>query len=380
MARYDGGWPAYVPVARRRQNAAREIARRRKAGQVVAPVQITGRAIATTAWGKAWCDNLESYRDYETRLPRGRTYVRNGSVIDLQIAPQEIQALVSGSEIYRVRIRVEPISKPLWKSICADCTGRIESLVELLQGRLAKGVMERLCRQGQGLFPRPAEVRFSCSCPDHALMCKHVAAVLYGVGARLDQEPELLFRLRAVDGNDLIADLSAALPGPAARPAGRRVLGDTDVAALFGLDIVDPGNSTLEPAKGTDGAPSGEIPQGSRPARRPAASKPKPRIQKRTSGAGAAKHMAKRPEAAGGKARSRPALSSRPPSAKNADGAAQGTAAKKVPNQKNQATVGNAPTKPAVPRPAEDKPVKWSLPSRPGKPNQTRPSRVRKRR
>src|SRR5919202_2003808 len=137
--------------------------------------------------------------------------------------------------------------------------------------------MERLCRQGQGFFPRPAEIRFSCSCPDHALMCKHVAAVLYGVGARLDQEPELLFRLRAVDGNDLIADLSAALPGPTARPAGRRVLGDTDVAALFGLDIAEPGNSTLEPAKGTDGAPSGARPQGSRTARRPA-SKPKPPI------------------------------------------------------------------------------------------------------
>ena len=109
MSRYSGGWPAYVPVARRRRNAAREVAKLQKTGRAVTPVQIAGRAIATTFWGKAWCDNLEAYRDYESRLPRGRTYVRNGSVIDLQIAPREVRALVSGSEIYRVSIRIEAI-------------------------------------------------------------------------------------------------------------------------------------------------------------------------------------------------------------------------------------------------------------------------------
>src|SRR5919205_4504415 len=123
MARYDGGWPAYVPVARRRQNAAREIARRRKAGQVVAPVQITGRAIATTAWGKAWCDNMESYRDYESRLPRGRTYVRNGSVLDLQVAPGAVTALVMGSELYRITVGIERLPTAAWRRICADCAG-----------------------------------------------------------------------------------------------------------------------------------------------------------------------------------------------------------------------------------------------------------------
>ncbi len=236
MSRYDkGGWPAYVPVAERRRKGERETAKLRKKGHPVAPVRIEGRAIATTAWGKAWCDNLESYRDYESRLPRGRTYVRNGSVIDLQIGSCEVKALVSGSSIYKVTIGITSMPAGQWRSIRADCAGRIESLVELLQGRLSKGVMDRMCRQGAGLFPKPSEIRFSCSCLDHASMCKHVAAVLYGVGARLDESPDQLFRLRAVDAGDLMAGLDSAVL--ASKPAGDKVLGAEDVSALFGLDL-----------------------------------------------------------------------------------------------------------------------------------------------
>ena len=238
MARYDDEWPAYVPVAERRRKATREAERLRREGHPVAPVRIEGRAIATTVWGKAWCDNLESYRDYESRLPRGRTYARNGSVIDLQIVPREVKGLVSGSSIYKVTVAIAPVPATQWRSICTDCAGRIDSLVELLQGRLSKGVMERIGRQGSGLFPKPSDIRFSCSCPDFASMCKHVAAVLYGVGARLDRSPELLFRLRAVNENDLLTDLDDALP--ASKPPGARVLADENAAALFGLDMAGP--------------------------------------------------------------------------------------------------------------------------------------------
>ena len=246
MARYDDRWPAYVPVAERRRQAERETAKLRKTGHLVAPVQIEGRAIATTVWGKAWCDNLESYRDYESRLPRGRTYVRNGSVIDLQIGPREVKALVSGSSIYKVTITIAPVPPTQWRSICADCAGRIESLVELLQGRLSRGVMERICRQGTGLFPKPSDIRFSCSCLDYASMCKHVAAVLYGVGARLDRSPELLFRMRAVDESELLASLDIALP--AATLPEERVLAGQDIAALFGLDMA--GSADMEKTGG----------------------------------------------------------------------------------------------------------------------------------
>jgi uncharacterized Zn finger protein len=240
MSRYYDDWAPYVPVAERRRRAERAVARLRKTGRPVAPVAIAGRHIATTFWGRAWCNSMESYRDYESRLPRGRTYVRNGSVVDLQIAPGRITALVSGLELYDVAITVKETVKAQWRSICADCAASIDSLVELLQGRFSKGVMERLCRQEGGLFPRPADIRFSCSCQDHASMCKHVAAALYGVGARFDHRPELLFRLRMVDEADLVARVNAASQLSKTAPAASKVLETDDISALFGLDMGAP--------------------------------------------------------------------------------------------------------------------------------------------
>ncbi len=239
MAYYDyGGWAPYVSVAQRRANALREISKLKKKGRMLAPITIEGRKIATTFWGKAWCDNLESYRDLANRLERGRSYVRNGLVIDLRVAEREVAAMVSGSEVYHVTITIDPVATAEWKSIRKDCAGGIDSLVELLQGRLSQPVMERMCRQGHGLFPKPAEIQFKCSCPDYALMCKHVSAALYGVGARLDQEPELLFRLRAVDEKELIAGLDQSLP-TAKRGRNRKVLEADDLSAMFGLDMAE---------------------------------------------------------------------------------------------------------------------------------------------
>ena len=236
--RYDGyGWRPYVPVGDRRGKAQREVEKRRKKGENVAPVVIDGRTIAKTFWGKSWCENLERYSDYANRLPRGRTYVRNGSVVDLQIKPGEIHATVAGSSVYTVRLNISPVAQSRWKSICGDCAGAIDSLVELLQGKFSKGVMERICRQNQGLFPSPSEITLSCSCPDWADMCKHVAAVLYGVGARLDHQPELLFHLRGVDHLDLIARAGKALPLASKAAAGTKVLAGDDLGDIFGLDM-----------------------------------------------------------------------------------------------------------------------------------------------
>ncbi len=240
---FDEAWPPYVPVATRRKQAARELEKLRKKGRPVAPVILEGRTIAKTFWGRAWCDNLESYRDFDNRLPRGRTYVRNGAVIDLQISAMEIKAIVSGSSIYRVSVSITALESTLWRSICTDCAGGIDSLVELLQGRFSKGAMERICRQDRGLFPKPSDIRFSCTCPDVATMCKHVAAVLYGVGARLDERPELLFQLRAVDEKDLVADLDTAL-SISSRPLDTgKVLESDDISALFDLDIAETGDA-----------------------------------------------------------------------------------------------------------------------------------------
>jgi uncharacterized Zn finger protein len=248
MSRYSRGWPPYVSVVERRKKATREVNKLRKKGHAVAPIEIEGRKITTTFWGKSWCDNLENYHDFDNRLPRGRTYVRNGSVIDLQISQMKVKAMVSGSSIYKVSVGIAAIPKTQWKAICKDCAGSIDSLVELLQGRFSEGVMERLCRQEKGLFPKPSEINFSCSCPDYASMCKHVAAVLYGIGSRLDKMPELLFHLRAVDENDLVAHIDTALPVAKKGPDDRKVLESDDMSALFGIDIaaVQPEKSTAK--------------------------------------------------------------------------------------------------------------------------------------
>jgi uncharacterized Zn finger protein len=227
----------YVPVANRRAQAAKEVEKLKKKGRVIIPVVLEGRKIAQSFWGKAWCDNLERYSDFENRLPRGRTYVRNGSVVDLQITRGRVQALVSGSEIYEVKIDIALAAPERWKAICRDCAGSIGSLVELLKGKLSKNVMERVCRENDGLFPAPREIKMSCTCPDWADMCKHVAATLYGAGARLDQAPELLFALRGVDSAELIAAAGAESSLGETGAPSERILADDDVAALFGIEM-----------------------------------------------------------------------------------------------------------------------------------------------
>jgi uncharacterized Zn finger protein len=235
MDYYD--WKPYVPVAARRLRAAREVAKLAKKGQRTSPVVIDGRKIAKTFWGEAWCDNLERYSDFANRLPRGRTYVRNGSVVDLQIAPGAVTARVSGSDLYQIEVKVAAVPKARWNSVCKDCAGAIDSLVELLQGRFSQGVMTRICHEKTGLFPAPEEIEFTCSCPDWAWMCKHVAAVLYGIGARLDEQPDLLFALRKVDQQDLIARAGKGLAGTGKGPTAGKVLDAGDLSEMFGIEM-----------------------------------------------------------------------------------------------------------------------------------------------
>ncbi len=231
---YD--WRRYVTAPERRREAARTIAKLKKAGREVSPVEIAGRKIAATFWGAAWCKNLEAYSDYSNRLPRGRTYVRNGSIIDLQIEAGHVRALVSGSEIYQVDIEIKRLAKRRWTGIKGQCAGQIDSLVELLQGSISTGVMEIVTRKGEGLFPSPREILLSCSCPDWAILCKHVAATLYGVGARLDHEPKMLFTLRGVDPAEMV---EAAFDRPPSEDKSRssRLLPSEALSSVFGVDI-----------------------------------------------------------------------------------------------------------------------------------------------
>ena|SRR2546428_10399576 len=228
----------YVSVAQRQVKAKREVEKLRKKGRTITPVQIAGREVATTFWGKAWCDNLESYSDFENRLPRGRSYVKNGSVCDLQIEPGNVTALVCGTELYRITIKIRRLSPDAWKAIKTQCAGQIGSLIELLQGKLSKAVMEVVTRRDGGLFPKPREIDMDCSCPDWADMCKHVAAALYGVGGRLDHQPELLFKLRQVDHLELItAAAGAGAIGRSPPRPRKKTIAMGELADVFGVEL-----------------------------------------------------------------------------------------------------------------------------------------------
>jgi hypothetical protein len=245
------GWKPYVPAAERRKKTDKTIAKAIKSGANLAPIAAYRGAIAKTFWGKAWCDNLERYSDYSNRLPRGRTYVRNGSVIDLKITQGHVQAQVMGSSLYKITVNVTAVAKTQWHAISTDCAGSIDSLVELLQGRLSKAVMQRICMPTTGLFPAATDIQFSCSCPDWAAMCKHVAAVLYGVGARLDQQPELIFTLRGVNAQDLVTQAGAGLPTSKQRPVTGKVLDPSLLADVFGIEMADVVPMTKPPARQT---------------------------------------------------------------------------------------------------------------------------------
>ena len=334
MGRYSyDRWPRYVPVAERRRKAAKKIAKMRKSGRKISPVEIEGRKIAKTFWGDAWCKNLEAYSDYANRMPRGRTYVRNGSVLDLQIDPGRVRSLVSGTSIYKIDVKIAPLPKRQWTEIKRRCGGQIASLVELLMGNISKGVMEIVTRKGEGLFPAPKDISLSCSCPDWATMCKHVAATLYGVGARLDHDPELLFTLRKVDPTEMVeAAVDQPPTGTRRRPRKARAIDPADLSSVFGVDI------------DTDGVSSDEVPGPARSAsknQRAARTRKKPSAKKpRTKKPVAKKPVAKKPVA------KKPVA--KKPSAKKP--------ASKKPKTKKPSAKKPASKKPASKKPAFKKP------------------------
>mgnify|MGYP001190447346 CR=1 FL=1 len=229
------GFSEYVPVAKRKENAKKLIKKLEKKGQKLNPISIEGRVIAKSFWGNGWCTHLETMNDFESRLPRGRTYARNGSVIDLNIKPGLISATVSGSEIYKIQIKIKTMDQQAYKKIITKCRGEISSLIDLLSGKFSKGIMTIVADEKTGLFPKKSEISFGCDCYDYADMCKHVAAVLYGVGHRLDHHPEELFLLRGVDHTDLIhADSKLDLN---AKDHNEEI--QEDLGNLFDIDIAD---------------------------------------------------------------------------------------------------------------------------------------------
>lgn len=268
MSYWSRGYVSFEPrksAGQRRAEAERTIKDAARRGKPMSPVVIDGRKIAHTFWGKAWCENLERYRDFAHRLERGRSYVRSGSVIDLRIDAGKIVGTVSGSSLYDIAIEIDKVTDDAWRAIRRDCAGGIGSRLDLLSGKLSEPVMARMCTDRTGLFPPPSAIRFTCSCPDYAIMCKHVAAVMYGVGARFDRAPELLFTLRQVSVDELLASAVSEIPTTA---SSSRVLASDGLAALFGIELAS-------------AAPS-VTPRSPRKRTKPAVTPPKPARRGRT--------------------------------------------------------------------------------------------------
>jgi uncharacterized Zn finger protein len=241
------GFPRYVSVGEKKARAAKKLEKLKKKRDVK-PVILQGHALARTWWGKAWNENLERYADYENRIGRGRSYVRHGAVLDLQIREGEVSSLVQGSRAnpYEIIITIKKLNKDAWKTITSSCEGMIDSLQELIEGKFPKTLAEIFMRQGTGLFPAPKEIKLQCSCPDWAVMCKHVAAALYGIGARLDEDPSLFFTLRGVDVSELVGKTAArkaeTLLEKAKKKSGR-IIDDSDLSAMFGIEFAGDGGA-----------------------------------------------------------------------------------------------------------------------------------------
>jgi len=270
MPWFGSKFPEYLSVAARRtraRTAAEQIARKQK--RSLAPVgPLEGNKIVRTFWGKAWCDNLESYRDYDSRLPRGRSYVRHGAVIDLRIGAGSVAAVVSGTSVYEVDVKIRKLRPKVWSELAAECTKQLDSLVDLLRGKLPAQVMELVTRQAGGLFPTPKEISFECSCADWAGMCKHIAAALYGVGVRLEEKPELLFELRGVNHAELVGGAADAVPRLAGGAKGRKVIEGADLSALFGIELDSPAVAVAGADAGADASAAAAPKQATVPSRR----------------------------------------------------------------------------------------------------------------
>lgn len=242
-------WRPYVPVHQRKAKGLAKAQRALGKGNSLQPVQVEGRKIAKSFWGSSWCKHFETYSDYANRLPRGRTYARNGSIVHLEISSKTINAMVAGSDLYHIKIKIDEMPAKAWKHLCGQCTSSVTSTIDLLRGKLPEPILATLTDPNQGLFPHDKEIRLNCNCPDWAGMCKHLAAVLYGVGNRLDEAPELLFLLRGVEQNDLIGNSLAEATDASISLAGAQLLNaESGLEDIFGIDLVDSPPPTYQPS------------------------------------------------------------------------------------------------------------------------------------
>lgn len=195
--------------------------------------------ICKSWWGDAWCRNLDRYADWDNRIDRGRSYLRNGTVIDLKMNGGEIYAKVQGSREtpYTVKITIDPINEKKSRKIEKQAAGKIQNIEALLTGTFPESLKEDFFQEGM-LFPSLKEIHFNCSCPDWASLCKHVAATLFGVGVRLDTDPKIFFQMRGINIEDFVEKAISGKLEKMLKNADKitpRIIKDSEIMNLFGV-------------------------------------------------------------------------------------------------------------------------------------------------
>jgi uncharacterized Zn finger protein len=167
--------------------------------------------IGETWWSQRFIELLESF-GVGSRLKRGRTYARAGQVVELEVEPGLVLAKVQGSRYspYRVRIRGKVLSEHQWRRAENAMAAQALPLAKLLAGEMPHDIEELFASCKLTLFPRSKrELTASCSCPDWANPCKHVAAAYYLLAERFDENPFLIFAWRGREQDELVARLRA---------------------------------------------------------------------------------------------------------------------------------------------------------------------------
>ncbi len=234
----------YESVGDRISKAKKKLKKLQKKDPSINPITIEGKHIANTWWGKAWINNLKYYADYDNRLSRGRSYVKNGLVIHLAIKKSEIEAMVIGtsSTPYKIKININKLNENKWKKITELSHKQLHSLSELIDGIFPQELSDIFSNKSEGIFPSTKEMRFDCSCPDWANMCKHVSASLFATGKRLDEDPALIFKLRGVDINDLInkaveKEVASISKKSNSTPENKLTLSEKKLGLLFNIKL-----------------------------------------------------------------------------------------------------------------------------------------------
>ena len=223
---YDDEFSPRLKAADLEKLAATRLAEYLAEGEELHPVVNKTRKLAKNFWGSAWMKQLALCESGGMCLAPGRTLLRHACVLHVDIQPGSISALVSAEEVFEVELKLESLDEERLERLAATCSGHIDSLLSLMQGKVDEAVLLQLCHPENGLLPTPEDWRMHCTCPDWAEPCPHAAAAIYAAGCLIDEKPELLFTLRGIQPEALLS-----------APAPTNEIDADKLSAMFGIDL-----------------------------------------------------------------------------------------------------------------------------------------------